>query len=119
MLGFNEKTSAAPDPVILTRIAEKIVKRGMTVPAVFALEMMKPLSFISSQAMVFFGPILTAFVRAETYYELSELLEDYHNVEFLVSEIERLDAAEKGSETDRMPAESEHPSSSSETHAQK
>lgn len=100
MLGFNEKPSKAPDPAILTRIAEKIVKRGMTVPAVFALEMMKPLAFIGSQAMVFFGPILTAFVRSETYYELTELLEDYHNVEFLVAEIERLDNENKIQESD-------------------
>lgn len=96
MLGFNDKVSQALDPAILTRIAQKIVDHGMMVPAILALETMKPLSFIGSQTMVFFGPILTAFVRAETYYELTELLEDYHNVEFLVCEIERIDREAKG-----------------------
>ena len=100
MLGFNDKAAAPPNPAIVTRIARKIVDRGMTVPAVLALEMMKPLSFIGSQAMVFFGPILTAFVRAETYYEMTELLEDYHNVEFLVNELERLEQVKKRPEPD-------------------
>lgn len=100
MLGFNDKVAAPPNPAILTRVARKIVDRGMMVPAILALEMMKPLAFIGSQTMVFFGPILTAFVRAETYYELTELLEDYHNVEFLVCEIERLDREAKGKSPD-------------------
>lgn len=116
MLGFNEKASQAPDPAILTRIAEKIVKRGMTVPAVLALEMMKPLSFIGSQTMVFFGPMITAFVRAETYYELTELLEDYHNVEVLVAEIERLEQEKDGQQAGTSKTlESQSPNT--ETHS--
>ena len=83
MLGFTEKAEQTPNLELLTRIASKIVERGMTVPAVLALEMMKPLAFIGSQALVFFGPIITTFVRSETYYEITELLEDHKNVAFL------------------------------------
>ena len=93
MLGFSEKNIVeAPDRSILTKVAGKIVDRGLSVPAVFALELMRPLAFIGSQALVFFGPMITTFVRAQTYYEITELLEDHHNVSFLVDEIERLDA---------------------------
>jgi hypothetical protein len=80
---------------ILTRIAQKIVDRGLVTPAVFFLEMTKPISFIGSSAMVFFGPIITSFVRSETYYEFTELLEDPVNIEFLIDEIERLDTQTK------------------------
>ncbi|OIO59249.1 MAG: hypothetical protein AUJ47_10695 [Candidatus Marinimicrobia bacterium CG1_02_48_14] len=110
MLGFNDKVLPAPDPAILTRVAQKIVDRGMMVPAILALEMMKPLSFIGSQALVFVGPILTAFVRAQTYYELTELLEDYHNVEFLVCEIERLDREAGGKNPEETDARIENAS---------
>ncbi len=92
MLGFTEKAGQTPNLVLLTRLASKIVDRGMTIPAVFALEMMKPLAFIGSQALVFFGPIITTFIRSETYYEVTELLEDHKNVAFLIDELERLDA---------------------------
>ena len=75
----------------ITRIAKKIIDRGFVTPAVFFLELMKPLSLLGSHALVFFGPIITAFVRQDKYYRAAELLEDPKNVEFLISEIERID----------------------------
>ena len=75
----------------ITRIAQKIIDRGFVTPAVFFLELMKPLSLLGSHALVFFGPIITAFVRQDKYYRATELLEDPKNVEFLISEIERID----------------------------
>ena len=74
----------------LTKFAKKIVDRGMAVPSIFFLEMGKYASFIGSQTMVFFGPILTAFIKAEKYYNFAEILEDRNNLEFLLLEIERL-----------------------------
>ena len=76
---------------ILSKFARRIVDKGMTVPALFFLESTKYVSFIGSQLMVFFGPILTSFVNSEKYYNFSELLEDKENVEFLLDEIERID----------------------------
>jgi hypothetical protein len=52
--------------------------------------MAKPLNFIGSQAMVFFGPIVSAFVKADGYYRAAELFENDVSVEFLISELERL-----------------------------
>jgi hypothetical protein len=75
----------------ITRIAQKIIDRGFVTPAVFFLELMKPFSLLSSHALVFFGPIITAFIRRDKYYRATELLEDPKNVEFLISEIERID----------------------------
>ncbi|MEE8341931.1 MAG: hypothetical protein V3R52_07525 [Candidatus Neomarinimicrobiota bacterium] len=79
----------------ITRIAQKIIDRGFVTPAVFFLELMKPFSLLGSHALVFFGPIITAFIRQDKYYRATELLEDPKNVEFLISEIERIDKENK------------------------
>ena len=76
---------------ILSKFASKIVDKGMTVPALFFLESTKYVSFIGSQMMVFFGPVMTSFINSEKYYNFSELLEDRNNVEYLLNEIERID----------------------------
>ncbi len=79
------------DKEAISHIAKKIIDRGFVTPAVFFLELMKPFSLLGSHALVFFGPILTAFMRQDKYYRATELLEDPKNVEFLISEIERID----------------------------
>ncbi|MBC8214086.1 MAG: hypothetical protein ISR90_01680 [Candidatus Marinimicrobia bacterium] len=83
---------------IITRFAGRIVDRGMATPSVFYLEMVKYVSFLGSQLMVFFGPIITAFVKSDGYYNIAELLEDKKNVEFLLTEIERLAKFEKSTQ---------------------
>jgi hypothetical protein len=79
------------DRKAISRIAKKIIDRGFVTPAVFFLELMKPFSLLGSHTLVFFGPIITAFMRQDKYYRATELLEDPKNVEFLISEIERID----------------------------
>ena len=79
------------DKQLISDLAEKVVNHGMAVPAIFFLDMMKYLSFFGGQLMVFFGPIITAFITSQSYYKFAELLEDRNNVEFLLTEIERLE----------------------------
>ena len=56
---------------------------------------MKYLSFFGGQLMIFFGPIITAFISTDSYYKFAELLEDKKNVELLLLEIERLESVSK------------------------
>lgn len=77
--------------VILTRFAQRIADHGLSVPAVFFLEMTKYMSFISSQLLIFFGPVMTSFVQSDPYYKLADLLEDRNNIEFLLNEIEKIE----------------------------
>ena len=49
--------------------------------------------------MVFFGPIITAFISSQSYYKFAQLLEDRNNVEFLLVEIERLESDNKKKES--------------------
>ena len=78
------------DKNFLTGVAKKIIELKLVTPAIFFFEMVKPLNFIGSQTMVFFGPIVSAFVKTDGYYRAAELFESNVSVEFLISELERL-----------------------------
>ena len=86
---------APSDKQLISDLAEKVVERGMAVPAIFFLDMMKYLSFFGGQIMVFFGPLITAFVPSASYYKFAALLEEKKNVEFLLTEIERIEEKSK------------------------
>ncbi len=91
------------DEAFLTRIAAKIHATGLITPAIFFLEMTKPLALLGSHALVFFGPIVNAFIRTDGYYRAAELFEEPENVEFLISEIERLDRESKPNKEEPTP----------------
>ena len=86
----NSFTISQSDRQLISNLAQKIVKHGMAMPAIFFLEMVKYMSFIGSQLMVFFGPVITVFIQSESYYQLTHLLEERKNIEFLMLEIERI-----------------------------
>lgn len=77
-----------PDFELLRALAEKIVRRRLAVPAIFFLESAKPLNYIGSQAMVFFGPFVRVLFESPNYYRYSELLEQRPTVELLLRMIE-------------------------------
>ena len=87
------------DRQLISNLAEKIVRHGMAVPAIFFLEMVKYMSYIGSQLMVFFGPVITVFIQSQSYYKITHLLEDRQNVEFLMLEIERMESDNKKKES--------------------
>ena len=87
----NSMNICKSDRQLISSLAQKIIRHGMAVPAIFFLEMVKYMSFIGSQLMVFFGPIITIFIQSESYYQITHLLEERQNVEFLILEIERLE----------------------------
>jgi len=76
---------------ILTKIARKVVDLKLTPVAVVMLESTKPLSFVGSQLMVFFQPIVTALFPFREYDEVTALLEDRANVEALIQTIEKME----------------------------
>lgn len=74
---------------LIKKLADYVVKRRMSVPAIIFLESVQPLNFIGSQAMVFFRPILTQFFSNDEYNKLSDILEKREVINMLISEIER------------------------------
>ena len=79
------------DIIFIRRVATRIHRTGLVTPAVFFLELTKPLALIGSHIMIFFGPIINAFINAEGYYKAAELFEEPANVELLIREIEKLE----------------------------
>ena len=67
--------SLEADKMFIRSIAERIHRSGFITPAVFFLELSKPLSLIGSHAMIFFGPIINAFINTEDYYKAAEIFE--------------------------------------------
>ena len=59
----NSVTISQSDRQLISKLAHKIVRHGMAMPAIFFLEMVKYMSFIGSQLMVFLGPVITVFIQ--------------------------------------------------------
>ena len=79
------------DDALLERLADLTVRHRMTVPAIFFLESMKPLSFVGSQAMHFFEPFVHAFFPVRDYERFALLMERRENLELLLVKIEGKD----------------------------
>lgn len=88
------------DQEILTRLANWVVKRRLTAPAIIFLESHRPLSFVGSQAMIAASPIVSFFepivkgmagpgFEHASYKRFAELMENRDNLELLIIEIER------------------------------
>lgn len=93
-----------PEPIDLQRrdeiieaIAKRIEQFGMLVPAIFFLEMNKPLSYIGGQAMHFFAPIVGVFFN--TFEDYAYFFDDRKNIELLIQKLESL--AEKEEDANR------------------
>lgn len=81
----NEKES---DEALLQAVAARVARMRMEVPAVLFLESVKPLSFVGSQAMVFFQPFAQALFPWTQYERFTQLMSDRENLERLTRLIE-------------------------------
>ena len=79
------------DLALLTEMSQKIAKRGLTAPAIFFLESVRPLNFISSQLMAFFVPFLTMVFNKEKYDRLMYIFEKRESVKILIDKIQEAD----------------------------
>ena len=84
------------DLEFINRLASKIHESGFVTPSVFFLEMIRPLSSLGGHAMVFMGPVITGFVKADGYYRAAELLNNKQSLVTLLDEIERLEMLSSG-----------------------
>src|SRR5262245_58369152 len=82
-------------------MAEQVVARRMTVPAILFLESVKPVSFIGSQALYFFEPMVRALFTVPEYERFAALLERRDTLEALLVKIEARDDEERRAERRR------------------
>ncbi len=78
---------------LVQKLAEEVVRRGMTTPALAFLEMSQPLNFVASQAIVFFTPMISAMLDTRAHETLAKFLEHRGAIEYICQQIEARSAA--------------------------
>lgn len=79
---------------LLNSIAERIVKMRLSDVAIFLLESSKPISFLSSQFLIFLRPFISVYFSPNTYDKFVEILQDRKNIERLIKLIEEKEGLE-------------------------
>ena len=77
------------DIAVISKLADIVVRRNMSVPAIMFLESVRPLNFVGSQAMVFFKPVISRFFTSAEYDKLATILEKREVIDLLIIEIEQ------------------------------
>ena len=93
------------DDLLFARIADAAVRYRMTVPAILFLESVKPLSFVGSQALYFFEPMVRAVFTVPDYERFAALMERRENLEALLVAIEQRDETARREERERRDRE--------------
>ncbi len=73
---------------LIDQLADKLRGWGLAAPGVAFLEANKPFSFLGSQLLLFFQPMLSTFIRPAVTDEYVSLLQDRANVEKLIQKLE-------------------------------
>jgi hypothetical protein len=98
---FATQSSSQPLPIedveLMERVADAIVKRGMTVPATVFLESMGPMNFLGSQALHFLTPIIECAFNAKEVEQVARLLERRDTISQLITIIEAKSSAKRAS----------------------
>lgn len=77
----------------VNELAAKVVKKGMSVPVVMTLEMIKPLSLVSYSAMLALGPLLDLVVDPTKTDKLACVMGDRDRIEALMTAIESCESS--------------------------
>lgn len=84
---------SADDVALLERVADTVIRRRMAAPALLFLESMGPMSFLGSQALHFFTPLLDIVFPQKDIERVAMLLERRDTLTRLAAIIEsRADA---------------------------
>jgi hypothetical protein len=76
------------DLALLERVADAVVKRGMTAPATVFLESLGPMNYLGSQALYFLTPIVEWAFNASEVEQVARLLERRDTVPRLIAIID-------------------------------
>lgn len=85
------------------RLARFVVRFGLTVPAILAIESMTPLAYSGSQLMHLLTPSIAVFLSPAEWEALAALLEHRRGPEVVLQRIEQLDRVLR--ESGELPAE--------------
>ncbi len=79
---------------LVDRLCAEVVRRRMTTPALMALEMSRPLNYVSAQFLHFIQPFASTIVNAQEYAELTAMLEQRGSIEYICKRLEAMDEAD-------------------------
>jgi hypothetical protein len=82
----------ADDDALLDQVAAAVVRRGLVAPAVFFLELNRPLAFLAGQATHVLAPFLAPLVGIGRMDEVARMLNDPASVDRLLERMERLES---------------------------
>lgn len=102
-----EVKPTAEDQVLLAKVAKRLVRMRMSVPAIFLLESSKPLAFVGGQLLIFLEPFVQSLFNFAQYQRFALLMEDRDNWEALVRKIEDLEAEYTAKEKQEKKARKE------------
>lgn len=77
------------ETVLLNKVADAVVRKRLTAPAVMFLESVRPLNFLGSQVMVFLQPIVALAISTKDMELLARILERRKSIPFLIELIEK------------------------------
>jgi hypothetical protein len=74
--------------ILLDKIADRIIKYRMAMPAILFLESVRPLNYVGSQAMVFLAPVVHSIFSAREYDEIQQALEHRETISYFIDMLE-------------------------------
>ncbi len=86
---WREELTEEETESLLDKAVAEIKKRKMEMPVILALEMHKPLSYVSSQMFIALSPLIVPFVGFEFMNDYSRLASKPENVEKLLVRLEQ------------------------------
>jgi hypothetical protein len=85
------------DVALMERIADVLIRRGMSAPATMFLDSMGPMNFLGSQALHFLTPIIDCAFNAKEVEQVARLLERRETISQLIAVIEARSSGQKAS----------------------
>lgn len=86
---------AQPDDaqrLVVERVCREVVRRRLTAPALLALEMSRPLNYVTAQLLHFFQPFLVVLTDAAAYGQFTAFLEQRGSVDYIAARLEAMEA---------------------------
>ena len=74
------------------KLCVEIVRRRLTTPAMFILEMSRPLNYVSAQFLRFIQPFVTVIVDKDEFENLTLFLEQRGSIGYVCRRLEALEA---------------------------
>jgi hypothetical protein len=81
---------------LIDRLAERITRRGLAMPAVLLLDLFKPFSFIASQGLLLCQPLSGWMNMEQQVADYASLLADRSSLDYLVARLEQSTNREEG-----------------------